>query len=588
MRVVSPGIGKFAAACLLFLTQLSALQAQRLLIDGQLVAVAKELPGVRAIADSAGLNNALLGWAGSRLGEGYLEANADTSFWNGGNWEAHLHLGPQYWLDSLIVKELPAVWLQRSRLARWPGKPRPYVATQVEQRLETALHLAENEGFPFASWKQTQLTFLPGEQRTGLSIGYDFQPGPEIRIDSVRFAGKKKEPDAFVRGIIRLQPGDVYNQTAIDDIPSLLNNTLYYEDVKPPTVAFTGDGKAIITVALKSKQANRFDILAGLLPASPGSNERFQFTVTADVTLVSPTGQGEVLGLVFRKLPGTSQMADLMLRLPYLLRTPLQAEGRLTLQKQEELFQNLSYEAGLVYHLSPYLQASLALKQLDTRLLSAAVLDTAALTPAQLDGSRRMVVGGVRYERVDYRNNPREGFFAMAKGGIGRREVRENIQLRVLKPEWYDQVPASQGIQEWELEWRSYWPLGLRQVAFFGGQAYWLDMAQTLRNDQRQLGGVYSLRGFNENQFFTDRFTKLSGEWRVQLERDSYLFGFLDLAIMGDRVRSTSQRALGTGIGMQFGTQVGLFSLVYGVGTTEGQPFQPSRGRIHIGLINEW
>ena len=578
--------GKMAACILLLPLLMPGHCAQRLLVDGMEVPASKTLSG--SISDSLSLDDAVGAWVKSRQKEGYLEANVDFQLWNGGAWEAHLHRGQQYWLDSLAITGLPDAWLQRSRLSRFPKKSRPFVSSQVEQRLETALHLAENEGFPFASWEQTTLAFRPGETFTGMSMGYVFRPGPEIRIDSVRFTGKKKEPDAFVRGIIRLQPGDVYNQAAIDAIPSLLNNTLYYEEVKPPVVAFTGDGKAIVTVALKAKQANRFDILAGLLPASPGSNERFQFTVTADVTLVSPTGQGEVLGLVFRKLPGTSQMADVMLRLPYLLRTPLQAEGRLSLQKQEELFQNLSYEAGLVYHLSPYLQASLALEQLDTRLLSEAVLDTAALLPSQLDGNRRLVAGGVRYERIDYRNNPREGFFAMARGGIGRREVRENIQLRVLRPEWYDQVPASQGIQEWELEWRSYWPLGLRQVAFFGGQVYWLDMPQTLRNDQRQLGGVYSLRGFNENQFFTDRFAKLTGEWRVQLERDSYLFGFLDLAIMGDRVRSTSQRALGTGIGMQFGTQVGLFSLVYGVGATEGQPFQPSRGRIHIGLINEW
>ncbi|MDP5170558.1 MAG: BamA/TamA family outer membrane protein [Bacteroidia bacterium] len=527
-------------------------------------------------------------WLEEVAREGYLEAGIDSFLWRGGNWHLHLHQGPLYLLDSLKIEGLPPVWLQGSRLDKYQRKTRPLKWEEVDVRLLSSLQLAQNEGFPFASFKQTDLTYVPGTEVLHVSTSYLFSPGPEIRIDSIQFVGKKKEPDAFVWGIIRLQPGDLFNQSQIDAIPTLLNNTVYYQDVEQATIGYTDNGKAIVTVNLKQKKSNRFDILAGLLPADPASDQRFQFTVTADVTLVSPFGKGEIIGLEFRKLPGTSQLVDVFTRLPYLFRTPLQAEGRLKLQKQEELFQNLTYEAGLFYHFTPYLQAKFSLHGLDTRLLETALRDTATLTPAQLDGTRRLLGIGFLYEQLDYRNNPRKGWDSHLSLGIGRREIKENVLLRALKPEWYSSVPPSQGIREVELKVKTYFPIGLRQVIHLGQHTYWLGMDNYLRNDQRQVGGVYSLRGFNENQYFADLLVQLTAEYRLQLERDSYIFGFVDLAYLEDNVDLINRRAIGTGIGMQYGTQVGILSIVYGIGVSDDQSFQPSRGRIHLGLINEF
>lgn len=573
---------------LIFLAPAGLAQSWRLDgMEGKDIPSVQEKPLLR-IRDSAQLEILIASWATEMQQQGYLEANVDTLAWNKGEWHLDLHLGPIYQLDSLVIEGMPQDWKQQARLENYPRKPITLDWQEMEQMLSESLEIAQNEGFPFASISQEKLSYQATEEKTHVSAIYQFDPGPEIRIDSVIFEGKKREPDQFVRGIIRLNPGDLYNQSRVDAIPNLLNNTLYYQNVAQPSVAYTATGKAIVTVPLKQKKANRFDVLAGILPTEPGAERNFQFTVNADVTLVSPFGQGEVIGLQFQKLPGTSQLINVFTRLPYLLRTPLQVEGRLNIQKQEELFQNLKYELGLLYHLSPYLQAKFSFQGVDTRLLEAAVLDTAKITPEQLDGSRRLGGVGFSFENLDYRNNPSRGWESNLLFSLGNREVRENVILAQLKPEWYSEVPANQRLLELRIDINAFLPVGQRQVIHLGQEAYWLGMDQYLRNDQLQVGGVYSLRGFNENQYFADLLLKLTAEYRIQLERDSYIFGFVDLAYLEDQIDQLNRRALGTGIGMQYGTQVGILSIVYAIGVSDDQPFQPSRGRIHLGLLNEF
>lgn len=574
----------------IFLTIPSTLLAQTWTLDG---VVETDIPSIQEkpllrIKDSTSLSVLVTEWATEMQRQGYLEANVDELSWNGGTWNLNLHLGSVYQLDSLVINGMPQNWKQQARLENYPKKPIKLDWEEVERALSNSLEIAQNEGFPFASISQEALSFRRKEEETRVFALYEFDPGPEIRIDSVIFDGKKREPDEFVRGIIRLNPGDLYNQARVDAIPNLLNNTLYYQNVAQPTVAYTATGKAIVTVPLKQKKANRFDVLAGILPTEPGAERNFQFTVNADVTLVSPFGQGEVIGLKFQKLPGTSQLINIFTRLPYLLRTPLQVEGRLNIQKQEELFQNLTYEAGLLYHLSPYLQAKFSFQGVDTRLLESAILDTAKITPEQLDGSRRLGGVGFSFENLDYRNNPSRGWESNLLFSLGNREVRENVLLARVKPEWYNAVPANQRLLELRSDISTFFPVGQRQVIHLGQEAYWLGMDQYLRNDQLQVGGVYSLRGFNENQYFADLFLKFTAEYRIQLERDSYIFGFVDLAYLEDQIDQINRRALGTGLGMQYGTQVGILSIVYAIGVSDDQPFQPSRGRIHLGLLNEF
>lgn len=152
----------------------------------------------------------------------------------------------------------------------------------------------------------------------------------------------------------------------------------------------------------------------------------------------------------------------------------------------------------------------------------------------------------------------------------------------------YDSLRLSQPVREISLSVKWYKRLRGRHIVHLAAQQGWLGLESYLRNDQWQLGGARSLRGFNENQFFADAFWIGTLEYRIQLERDSYLFAFCDGAWLRDRFGGQATWPLGTGLGMSYGTRAGVLSVVYAAGRSEDIPFQPGRGKIHIGFVNQF
>lgn len=498
----------------------------------------------------------------------------------------NLWQGPVYHYSALELTGLPEQYRSKYQFDQLARDQAPVAWNELHEQLNVVLEDYQNIGYPFASFSGQRVIYQPGESSdsVGVRVSYEFDAGPYTLIDTIIFKGNPRERPSFIFNLTRLRPGDPYQHQLIADLPRVLNNSIYYERVAEPQVTFLPYDGAQVEVSLNKTQAGRFNLLLGILPPADES-QRLQFTGVVDILLVSPLRMGEVLLLEYNRLPSTSQRMNLELQLPYLLRTPVRAEGQFSLLKQEEDFLNLEYRAALEYGFSPNLTASFHLNGRSSRILDSTLQDTANLTPDQLDGGRQLVGVGLHYERLDYRFNPSRGLDASVELGIGQRRIRQNARL---DEQIYEGLDLEQPVQEAELSIKGYIPLAQRQVLHLANRSYWLGLDQYLRNDQQQVAGARSIRGFNENQFFTDLMSFFTLEYRFQLERDSYLFGFFDAAYLRDRVRDSDQYPIGTGIGMNYGTKAGILSVVYAVGRTADIPFQPARGRIHVGLVNRF
>ncbi|MCB0837887.1 MAG: BamA/TamA family outer membrane protein, partial [Bacteroidetes bacterium] len=223
-----------------------------------------------------------------------------------------------------------------------------------------------------------------------------------------------------------------------------------------------------------------------------------------------------------------------------------------------------------------------------SRLLDSAFRDTSTMNFSQLDGNRRLFGLGLVYENLDYKLNPGKGWSAFVDVGVGRRMIRENFLLKNAFPEVYQDLNLRQPVNEINMEVNWYKTLFPRNVIHLANRTYWLGMENYLRNDQLQVGGSRSIRGFNENEFFTDFYSFFTAEYRFQLERDSYLFLFGDYAYLENNETGTIDYPMGVGFGMNYGTKAGIISLVYAIGRSKEIPFQPARGKIHIGFINQF
>jgi len=105
-----------------------------------------------------------------------------------------------------------------------------------------------------------------------------------------------------------------------------------------------------------------------------------------------------------------------------------------------------------------------------------------------------------------------------------------------------------------------------------------------LVNESFRLGGLRSLRGFNENTFFARTYSVNQSELRVHYAYDGYVFLFFDHAFIDSAIPNlASEYVFGTGLGLSLKTRTGNFRFIYAFGKSDQQDFNSRNGKIHFG-----
>src|SRR3569832_1571379 len=119
-------------------------------------------------------------------------------------------------------------------------------------------------------------------------------------------------------------------------------------------------------------------------------------------------------------------------------------------------------------------------------------------------------------------------------------------------------------------------PFFSRMTLKLGVIAAFLQGATNFRNELFRIGGLKSLRGFDEESIYASSFSILKFEYRYLLEQNSYMYVFGDGAwyennSISDYLRDTPY---GFGAGISFQTKAGIFSINYSLGSQFNNPVQ--------------
>jgi translocation and assembly module TamA len=529
-------------------------------------------------------------WRQKMASQGYREARIDSMKQQDQSLQLRLVQGPHYSLQPLAISGMADNYQKQCGLDKYQRKNLSLNYPALEADLQACLSLFQNEGFPFASFqleKQAYQRLSPDS--ISLSLSYDFEAGPLVTIDSLIIEGNPRETPSFIQAMSRIHPGDPFDQHLIDRLPNTLNNSIYYQQAKVKEVEFSRDHKATVSLSLERRQAGKFDLLLGILPPNvPGPDQRVQITGQADILLVSALRLGEIIRFQYNQLNATTRILDAGYTQPYLLGTPFEVSGSFFFQVQDSAFLNRSLQLEVVYPISSQLRAAVNFRSRSSDLLDARPYAQDTLPPPILNGQQNTYGVSLAYESLDYRLNPRRGVDAAFSLALGQRSIEADGRLQ---PEVFAQLPARQSVIELEGHFNFYFPTFKRQVIRLANQSYWLRQDRIFQNDQRQIGGGKSIRGFNENEFFADLISFFTLEYRLLLDRNSHIFAFGDWAFLRNRlnVAEPNQTPLGLGIGLRFDTgAAGILSVIYGMGTVGERALQPSRGKIHIGLTSQF
>ena len=108
---------------------------------------------------------------------------------------------------------------------------------------------------------------------------------------------------------------------------------------------------------------------------------------------------------------------------------------------------------------------------------------------------------------------------------------------------------------------------------------------QLLQQEQFRIGGLKTLKGFDEQSLFTNKYILANIEWRYLLPQNSSFILFYNQAWMNNQLSTSNANSIanGFGAGMQINTSNGQLSIYYALGKINNAEFNFNAAKIHFG-----
>ncbi len=509
----------------------------------------------------------------------YLTAQFDSIITDSTNKTAYLNFGKPYKLAFLKNGNVDEGVLSEIGFREKLYNNKPFSFKEIKRVQEKLIVYYENNGFPFASVKLDNIEI----QDETISAKLFLTKNQEQKIDSIEIIGNAKISPTYIYNYLGIKPKSNYNESQLKKINTRISELAFVRITKPPTVSFS-EKQNTLTLSLDKKRASQFDGILGVLPDN--KTGKILFTGDVRLKLQNGLGRGELIDLNWRKLQTQTQDLKLRLTYPFIFKSPFGIDYNMKLYKRDTTFLDINQNIGVQYILIGGNYFKVFYNNKNSTLLNTKGLENIQSLPPYADVQVNMYGLGLRYEKLDYRLNPRKGFYILFNASAGIKKIKQNSKIN---PAVYQNLNLHSTQYIGDFEGGFFIPFANRNTIKIGNQTGFVNGENTFQNELLRIGGLKSLRGFDEESIFVSSYSILTLEYRFLLEQNSYIFIFADQAFYEKNQVGNlyvKDNPLGFGAGISFETKAGIFSINYALGRQFDNPFQLRSGKIHFGLVN--
>ncbi len=508
----------------------------------------------------------------------YLISSTDSIIVDSSYYHVFIHLGKTFKWTSLTNKNIDEEILSKIGFRDKLYNDSPFSERQLKNFFRKVILFYENHGYPFASIK------LDGIQIEGnkLSAQLFLDKNRLYKIDSVLIKGNATISNQYIKNYIRIKEGDVYNEEAIRKISTRIRELPFVTEEKKWKIVFTED-KSKILLYLKKKRASRFDGILGLLP----DDQTGKLRLTGDVklNLINSFHNGEKIEFNWRAIQENTQDLKFNVMYPFLVNTPFGLDYNFKLYKKDTTFIDVGHKIGLRYILKGNNYFKVFFHNKSSNLLSQTGFAALTVLPSYADVSSQLYGIEIHNTKLDYVLNPRKGYDITFSGSLGNKTIKKNPQI---DDKLYENLNLKSTLYNTDLDISYYLPITKRSVIKLASKNGYTFNENLFENELLRIGGLLTLRGFDEESIFASMYTIETIEYRYILEQNSYLYLFFDGAYYeNDGIDEfVADRPFGFGAGMSFETRAGIFSISYAIGKQFDNPIVFRSAKIHFGFVN--
>ncbi|WP_051718567.1 BamA/TamA family outer membrane protein [Hymenobacter sp. IS2118] len=511
--------------------------------------------------------------------DAYLTASADEMRWARDTVRVRLYVGQPFRWAYLRNGNLGDGLLTRAGFREKLFRQTPFLPADWAKLQERILVEAENQGFPFATVGLDSIELTD----QGIAGRVVLRRGPAVVFDSLQIVGNTKTKKRFLTKYLQIFPNQPFSQQRVAAAAQQLRQLPYLRLRAEPEIRFA-KGTARVYLLLDDRASNQFDAIVGILPNADLAKTGVQFTGDVTINLRNIKGGGKQVGLQWRKTDALSQLLDLQYVHPNFFGSPLEVSGMFNLYKQTNDFTTIRPRLQVTY---PTIRAGRVSFFAEQRGSFVDVLRDTTVLPQNLDSQYNSYGLGYAFNSLDDLFFPHRGTLVSGQGAVGTKNINRNSQLR---PELYNGLQLRTTQYTFGLRAERYFPVKRAGVLMLRLRGEGLVNPRLFTNDLLRLGGLNSLRGFNENQFYTSSYAVATAEFRQFIGEDSYVFAFADQAYLRHDVQADryTDQPTGAGAGLSFRTPAGLFQFVYSLGRARDQKFEIRTSKIHFGLTSRF
>ncbi|MDE0771815.1 MAG: BamA/TamA family outer membrane protein [Salibacteraceae bacterium] len=457
---------------------------------------------------------------------------------------------------------------------------RPISSSNVNELFSRVIDYYENNGYPFASIQFDSVNVKKQQIEAQLKIDKSI----EITIDTVIITGTAKISNRYLSNYLGIKSGDLYNEKLIRDIPLRIKELAFTDEYRAAEVEFGIEANSTkLYVYINHKKANDFDGIIGFMP----DDVTGKLLVTGDIKLKlqNAIGKGEVLDVSWKKMQTQTQDLKARIQYPFLFDTPLGVDATLHIYRRDTTFSTVTTDVGIQYIFRGGDYVKVFWEKEQSNLISTLDLDIASALPEYADVIINSFGFGSKIEELDYRLNPTKGFDIEGQVGFGNKEIRQNPSIN---PVLYDSLKLKTTRIKGQVTARYFIPLFARHTIMFGNNSGVLINENLFTNELFRIGGLKTLRGFDEESIFASSYSVFTFEYRFILEENSYFSIFYDQGWYENQSSTAfiTDTPFGFGTGISFDTKIGIFSVSYALGKQMSNPILIRAAKIHFGFVN--
>jgi len=486
--------------------------------------------------------------------EGYWLANADDVKFKPDTVFVYFHQGRRFEKVIFDISDLDSLSHSFE-----PNYQSPIHTLSVVDKIEEILSQFENSGYPFAAVVIDSSLVREDDIFVKLSI----DKGMLITFDTISIYPERVLKEQFLNKYLGANIGKRYDESIIESIPLRLENLSFIELNEIKNTFQLRKSKLFLDI--KEQKVNYFDGILGFVPKD--EDGEVEFTGELNLSVKNLFQSAKAIDIHWEKLTNNTQKLDASYLNPIFLGTPLDLFFNFNQLRQDTLFSNRAIQLGFQYYPLPRLKVSASYKnQLGNELN-----DTSGQSGNFMVDN--YIISGTIWN-LDKKTNPKQGFMFNTGLEIGRKESQDQSS---------EVINSTQYALNGELD--LYKRIMSKSVIYFSINGAWLNNKMLYLNDLYRVGGLYSIRGFDEGAFYASKYIYTTIEWRFYTDNVSNFFVFYDQAylnytIVGGEFEDTPS---GLGAGMEFMTNSGKFQLVYGLGKRDNQSFSFDSSKIHFG-----